>query len=499
MPLAPGTKLGPYEIIAPLGEGGMGEVYKARDTRLDRTVALKISKSEFTERFDREARAVAALNHPNICQLYDVGPNYLVMELIEGAPLKGPLPIAQAVEYAKQILDALDAAHRKGITHRDLKPANILVTKQGIKLLDFGLAKHNPPLQQTDATLTKGLTGDGQILGTLQYMAPEQLQGKPADARSDIFSFGCVLYEIIGGKKAFHGASSSVIAAIIERDPAPLEIDKPLDRVIRKCLAKDPDDRFQTARDLKYNLSLALEPHQTQKSANWPWTAIAIAAATTLIIGAIGGTLFTRQTPARSTAIRFQLQPPEGGRFSQIGAPALSPDGRTVAFSAMAQGKSGLWLRSLDGTAARYLPGTASALSSIWSPDGRSIAYSTGGALMRVELDGGTPVTIYSATASLGFWTTDGRIVISLFGAPFLRSIPASGGQPQPFTQLDANRGERSHTEPQLLPGGRLLFPISADQPENWGVFASSLTNPSERIRLLPGAAYAFYAAGYLL
>src|SRR5882757_3231669 len=191
MSLSSGTRVGPYEILSPIGKGGMGEVFKARDTRLDRTVAIKISAAQFTARFEREARAIAALNHPNICQLYDVGPDYLVMEYVDGAPLTGPLPVQKAVEYAKQILDALDAAHRKGITHRDLKPANILVTKLGIKLLDFGLAKHDAPLQNSGATLTKALTTDGQILGTLQYMEPEQLQAKPADARSDIFSFGC--------------------------------------------------------------------------------------------------------------------------------------------------------------------------------------------------------------------------------------------------------------------------------------------------------------------
>ncbi|TFH66130.1 MAG: serine/threonine protein kinase, partial [Gemmatimonadales bacterium] len=218
MSLASGSKLGPYEIIAPIGAGGMGEVYKAKDTRLDRTVAVKVSTVQFSERFEREARAVAALNHPNICTLHDVGPNYLVMEYIEGAPLKGPLPVGKAVEYAGQILDALDAAHRKGITHRDLKPANILVTKQGIKLLDFGLAKHQTaPLEEGGATLSQALTGEGQIVGTLQYMSPEQLQGKEVDARSDLFSFGCVLYEMLTGKRAFEGESAaSVIAAILE-------------------------------------------------------------------------------------------------------------------------------------------------------------------------------------------------------------------------------------------------------------------------------------------
>src|SRR6202171_5701016 len=197
MSLSAGSRLGPYEILAPIGAGGMGEVYKARDTRLNRIVAIKVSKTEFSERFEREARAIAALNHPHICQLYDVGPNYLVMEYVEGTPLKGPLPLEKAVEYAGQILDALDAAHKKGITHRDLKPANILITKQGIKLLDFGLAKQTGPIKQADATVTRGLTGQGQILGTLQYMSPERLQSQEVDARSDLFSFGLVLYEML--------------------------------------------------------------------------------------------------------------------------------------------------------------------------------------------------------------------------------------------------------------------------------------------------------------
>ena len=202
MALTPGDKFGPYEIIAPLGEGGMGEVYKARDTRLDRTVAIKVSKAEFSDRFAREAKSVAALNHPNICTLHDVGPNYLVMELIEGAPLKGPLPAEKAVEYASQILDALDAAHRKGFVHRDPKPANVMVTRHGIKLLDFGLARQTAPLAETDATRTAVM---GAIEGTPGYMAPEQLQGRPADARSDLFAFGCVLYELLSGKRAFEG------------------------------------------------------------------------------------------------------------------------------------------------------------------------------------------------------------------------------------------------------------------------------------------------------
>ena len=229
--LSPGSKLGPYEIVALLGEGGMGKVWKANDPRLNRTVAIKVSHSSFNERFEREARAVAALNHPHICQLYDIGPDYLVMEHVEGTPLTGPLPEEKALPYAFQILEALEAAHGKGIIHRDLKPANILVTKQGIKLLDFGLAKQAPPvLKPTDATCVAGTTIEGQISGTLQYMAPEQLQGKPVDARCDLFSFGCVLYEMLSGKRAFNDQTvAGLIAAVIEREPAPLNISLALD------------------------------------------------------------------------------------------------------------------------------------------------------------------------------------------------------------------------------------------------------------------------------
>jgi serine/threonine protein kinase len=257
---APGNRVGPYELLVPIGAGGMGEVWKARDTRLDRIVAIKFSAARFSDRFEREARAVAALNHSNICTLHDVGPNYLVMEFVDGKPLKGPLPVATAIQYAGQILDALEAAHRKGIVHRDLKPANILVTKSGIKLLDFGLAKHGRPLEQTDATLTGALTGEGQIVGTLQYMSPEQLQGREADARSDIFSFGCVLYEMLTGKAPFAGSSAaSIIAAIIEREPAPIDVLGPLERVVKTCLAKDPDQRFQDALDAKRALEWAAQ------------------------------------------------------------------------------------------------------------------------------------------------------------------------------------------------------------------------------------------------
>jgi serine/threonine protein kinase len=254
MPLSAGDKLGPYEIVAPVGAGGMGDVYKASDARLDRIVAIKVSKAEFNKRFEREVKAIAALNHPHICQIYDVGPNYLVMEYVEGTLLKGPLPVEKALEYAGQIAAALDAAHTKKITHRDLKPANILVSKHGVKLLDFGLAKVEQPVAADQESMTMGLTKEGQILGTLLYMSPEQLNGYEADARSDIFSFGLVLYEMLTGKCAFEGPTpASVMRAILER-PAPSISDfvpEALDRVLRRCLEKDPANRWQSARDLK--------------------------------------------------------------------------------------------------------------------------------------------------------------------------------------------------------------------------------------------------------
>ena len=260
MPLSVGDKLGPYEVLAPIGAGGMGEVYRARDPRLNREIAIKISTAHFSERFEREAKAIAALNHPNICSLYDVGPDYLVMEYVDGKPLKGPVPLNEALALAGQILDALDAAHRKGITHRDLKPGNILVNKNGVKVLDFGLAKIENASGLDGATKTMPLTGEGSILGTLQYMSPEQVEGKEADARSDIFAFGLVLYELITGKRAFEGSTqTSLIAAILKDQPRPVSelqpvTPKALDRVVQTCLEKDPDRRWQSAREVKHAL-----------------------------------------------------------------------------------------------------------------------------------------------------------------------------------------------------------------------------------------------------
>jgi Tol biopolymer transport system component/predicted Ser/Thr protein kinase len=504
MPLVSGTRLGPYEILAPIGAGGMGEVYKARDTRLERTVAIKVAAAKFSERFEREARAVAALNHPHICTLYDVGPDYLVMEYVEGQPLKGPLPVEKAVEYARQILDALDAAHRLGIVHRDLKPANMLVTKNGVKLLDFGLAKAEraKAISASEETVTKTITQEGAILGTLQYMAPEQLQGKETDARSDLFSFGCVLYEMLTGKRAFEGASApSVIAAVLEREPAPLEVSPPLERVVRRALAKDPDQRFQTARDLKTALEWAMEPQAASAPGNtrrWQWIAAAALVVAGALAGAWGITHFRQPAPP-NRVLRLDISPPEAGRFvglgNTVGGSALSPDGRMVAFVAAVNGKTGLWVRALEETSARLLPGTEGAADPVWSPDSKSIAFSAAGRLQRMDLAGGPPVTICDGFTRGAAWSDDGQIVFGSQAVGLFR-VPASGGTPAPLTRVDVSRGETFHRFPQILPGGRFLYWALADRPENTGVFVAPLTKPTERVFLLRTETAAIFAPG---
>jgi Tol biopolymer transport system component/predicted Ser/Thr protein kinase len=504
MPLSVGDRLGPYEILAPIGAGGMGEVYKARDTRLDRIVAVKVSKTEFSERFEREARAIATLNHPHICTLYDVGPNYLVMEFVEGVALKGPLSLDQALKYAAEICDALDAAHKKNITHRDLKPANILVTKAGVKLLDFGLAKVGTPLQATEGTMTMALTGKGEILGTFQYMSPEQINGQDAGPESDLFSFGLVLYEMLTGKRAFDGSTpASVIAAILER-PAPSVADvapPALDRVLKRCLEKDPEERWQSARDLKAELEWIGKAPESEKAAPLPSRFRWIAAAVMLVLGAFGGWAVAhfRQPPADERVLRFQIEPPEGGEFS-YGATtsgiALSPDGRTAAYVASSNGKSRLWVRPLDETAARVIPGTEGAGFPFWSPDSRSIAFGAGDKLQRVDLAGGPPLTICGVSSLFrgGAWAGDGQIIFGTYAGLF--QVSASGGTPSPLKTFGPSRADGPVFWPQMLPGGHFLYVLSYDKPENDGVYAASLAKPSEAVRLLSTETNALYAPG---
>jgi len=483
MALSPGDKLGPYECIALTGKGGMGEVWKAHDPRLKRDVAIKVSAAQFSERFEREAKAIAALNHPNICTLHDVGPNYLVMEYIEGTPLKGPLPIDQALKYAAQICDALDAAHKKGITHRDLKPANILVTKAGIKLLDFGLAKLGAsgigqaakPLN--DATLTMALTGKNEIVGTLYYMSPEQLQaqasGQEIDGRSDIFSFGIVLYELLTGKRAFEGSSpASVIAAIMER-PAPSISDvapPALDRVLRKCLAKDPDDRWQSARDLKDELewitsvptsgsAVAAVPNKMSRFGSSAWIATGV-----LAIGfAVAGVGWYRSAhsadPPLKPLVRLDV---DLGSDVVLNSPGgsdviVSRDGTRIAY--VSQGK--LFTRKLDQPKANELSITQGATSPFFSPDGQWIGFTAGGKLREISVDGGGEVVLADAGSSYtgDDWGDDGNIIAALTISGGLSRVPAAGGVATPVTELQ--RGEATHRLPQILPGGKaVLFTV---------------------------------------
>ena len=517
MPLPIGERLGPYEIFSPIGAGGMGDVYKARDTRLDRIVAIKVSKTEFSERFEREARAIAALNHSNICQLYDVGPNYLVMEYIEGAPLKGPLPVAQALKYAAQICDALDAAHKKGITHRDLKPANILVTKAGIKLLDFGLAKlawANSGLapKPDDATLTMALTGKNEIVGTLYYMSPEQLQaqasGQEIDGRSDIFSFGLVLYEMLTGKRAFEGTSpASVIAAIMER-PAPSIADvapPALDHVLKTCLAKDPDDRWQSARDLKRELEWiaavpapALAPPGKLLARVLPWALVVVVSVIALAAGLVAYQHVSEQPPR---VLKMSILPPEKTEFPANGVPALSPDGHRVAFAATRSGKTALWVRDLDSLTARELPGTEGASLPFWSPDGRSLGFFADGKLKRTDAAGGQVLTLCDAPNGRGGAWNQNDVIVFVPGVlgPMFR-ISAASGTPAPLTTLSED--ELGHRYPSFLPDGHhfLYTAIKIDPSGLKGVaYVADLDSKNRQTVVAARSKVEYAAPGYLM
>jgi eukaryotic-like serine/threonine-protein kinase len=488
MPLTAGDKLGPYEILAPIGKGGMGEVYRARDPRLNRDVAIKVSAAQFSERFEREAKAIAALNHPNICQIYDVGPNYLVMEYVEGSPLKGPLPLDQTLKYAAQICDALDAAHRKNIAHRDLKPANILVTKAGVKLLDFGLAKIGPSVKADEATMTMALTGKGEILGTLLYMSPEQVNGEEAGPPSDIFSFGLVLYEMLTGKRVFNGKSqASVIAAILER-PAPSVSDvapAALDRTLKRCLEKDPENRWQTARDLKAELewiNSAPEPGRTAPSPSRLGKLTAIAAAALAVIVAVTAWALWPKPSARVNSTRFQIPPPENENYTRF--MAFSPDGRKLAFTTSGP-RSGVWIRDLDALEPRHLAGTENAGPLFWSPDSRFIAFAAGNQLKKIEVSGGPPQTLCEpGPVGGGDWSLDGVIVFGGFGNGPLRRVSAVGGVPTEITAVDRQRGETNHVNPTFLPDGRHFLYLIGGSPEVDGVYVGSIdAKPEEQKR----------------
>jgi Tol biopolymer transport system component len=543
MALASGTKLGPYEIVSPLGAGGMGEVYLARDTRLNRSVAVKILPShlskdpEAKQRFDREARTISSLNHPNICTLHDVGHqdgiDYLVMEHLEGQTLaerlsKGPLPLDQVLKYGAEICEGLERAHRSSVVHRDLKPGNIMLTKTGAKLMDFGLAKQSVASATAASGLTataktpqgsQPLTAQGTVVGTFQYMSPEQIEGKEADARSDIFALGAVLYEMVTGKRAFEGKTpASAMAAVLEREPTPISSVQPmtppaLERLVKICLSKDPDDRWQTAHDVGLQLKQIAEgasqasapamPVPQHKRGNaWVWVL-------TGILGVVAGVALVLAYLASHRdvrVLRVELNPPDKMQFNlsgDHGGPAMiSPDGRYIVFSAYGSGGAQLYLRSLDSTSPQALSGTEGAMFPFWSPDSRSVAFFTDDKLKRIEVSGGTPVTICGSTLGRGgSWNQDGTIVAALSYNTGLSQVPASGGTPIPITMIDGVHYS-SHRWPWFLPDGKHFLYIAVKHnaptsPET-AVFLASLDGKENRL-LFHTLSNPIYASGRLL
>jgi Tol biopolymer transport system component len=540
MPILPGRRLGPYEILSSIGAGGMGEVYRARDTRLDRIVAIKVlpahlaNRAELRERFDREAKTVASLNHSHICTLYDTGHqdeiDFLVMEYLEGETLaqrlvKGALSIQQVLQYAIEISDALDKAHRKGITHRDLKPGNIMITKSGTKLLDFGLVKLKqeaaPAIPESQLpTMKSAITGEGTILGTLQYMAPEQVEGKEADARTDIFAFGALVYEMATGRKAFEGkTSSSVMAAILKDEPPAMSSLQPmtppvLDRVVKKCLAKEPEKRWQVASDLCDALKwISDEDSQPPTSAAagkeihaLGRRALILVLGALLFVAAITGLAiwnFKPIPPALRPVSRLtivlspgqQLMVPENGP-----AVALSPDGTHIAYVAREGLTQQVYLRAMDRLEARPVPGTDGPVGGtnytepFFSPDSQWIGFFVGGKLKKVSVSGGAALTLCDALRSSGVsWGSQGMIAFAPGQLPFLQQVSDMGGAPQPLTRIE--KGETVHGWPEYLPGGNaVLFAVAIGGSFATGQIAVQTVGSAEHRNLIQGGMYPHYA-----
>ena len=539
MALTSGTKLGPYEIQSPLGAGGMGEVYLARDTRLDRTVAVKIlpahlsSNLEAKQRFEREARAISSLNHPNICTLHDVGhqdgTDFLVMEYLEGETLgdrlmKGPLSPEQVLKYGIEICEGLEKAHKNGVIHRDLKPGNIMLTKSGAKLMDFGLAKATPAEAPPSSSLTmtlsrpsadQPLTAQGMVLGTFQYMSPEQLEGKEADARSDIFALGAVLYEMASGRRAFTGKSqASIVAAILASDPQPISAVQPmsppaLDRVVRTCMAKDPDDRWQTAHDVKLQLQWIAEAGskagipapvaaRRRVSQKLAWTVAAVAAAAAIAF-AIG---FVLRAPVPAHPLRVSILPPDQHSFDPMSI-ALSPDGAKLAFSATAAGGAPqLWVRSLDSTSAQPLAGTDDAAFPFWSPDSRSLGFFAQGKLRIIDASGGAVQTLAGAPQPRGgAWGADGTILYTPDTTSAMLRIPAAGGTPShAIGEEKAAASTGSPRWPVFLPDGRhfIFYQYASGNQEGGRIHLGALDSQQDII-LVDSDFRAQYASGHLV
>jgi Tol biopolymer transport system component len=540
MAILPGRRLGPYEILSAIGAGGMGEVYKARDTRLDRIVAIKVlpthlaDRSELRERFEREARTIAGLNHPHICTLHDIGQqdgtDFLVMEYLEGETLaqrlsKGPLPLEQVLQYAIEISDALDKAHRKGVTHRDLKPGNIMLTKSGTKLLDFGLAKLKqdaapPNVSLSDLpTVNEPLTSQGSIIGTIQYMAPEQLECKEVDTRADIFAFGAVSYEMATGKRAFEGKSqASLIAAILERDPPSMSSLQPmtppaLDRVVKRCLAKEPEKRWQTASDLCEELKwtaeagsqITLAATAAMKDRHTLGRRELIIGAGTLLSGVAIGSLAgwtLKPSPLRPvTRTVIDLTPGQQLAGLDSGtALALSPDGSQLAYVAREDSAQRLYLRSMDSLQSTAIPDTEGAVSPFFSPNGEWLGFFSGGRLKKVSVSGGAALALGDAPFPLGAsWS--GRSMIAFASTVgVLQQMPDVGGTPQQLTRFE--KRDASQRWPDFLPGGNAVLFAAGTTPLNFtnAQVAVQSVLTGERRNLIQGGTHPRYAvSGHLV
>jgi serine/threonine protein kinase/Tol biopolymer transport system component len=549
MALTSGTKLGPYEIQSPLGSGGMGEVYRALDTRLDRTVAVKVlashlsSSPELKQRMEREGRAISSLNHPHICQLYDIGSqngtDYLVMEFLEGETLadrlrKGAMPVAEVFKIGIAVAEALAVAHRHGIVHRDLKPGNIMLTAGGAKLMDFGLAKPlgvpasagsgSAPSFTAAATLSgptplSPLTSAGSIIGTIQYMAPEQIEGKEADARSDIFAFGAVLYEMVAGKRPFSGKSQiSLASSILESDPEPVSKAKPntppaFEHVVTTCLQKNPDDRYLAAHDIKLELQwiaadrsappVATLPGRSYTRERLGWAAFAIFS---IVVGMIVGSFLKAPVPEVQPT-RTVIDPPAKTSFSLTGdfagPPVLSPDGASIAFTAMgADGKTIIWVRPMNMLEAHALPGTEGAVFPFWSPDGRSVGFFADSKLKTIDLNGGSALAIADAPFGRGgAWGAGGVIVFTPSTETGLMQVSATGGTPLPVTKVDTAQ-HTSHRWPYFVPDGKhfLYLAINHDTAKsaNNTLYYASVDGRENR-PLFRSQSNAVYGNGFLL
>jgi serine/threonine-protein kinase len=532
MSLPAGTRLGPYEIVAPLGAGGMGEVYRARDTRLERTVAVKVLPSHLSgdpilrQRLDQEARSISSLNHPHICALYDVGhqdgTDFLVMEFLEGDTLaklmeKGPLPLAQALKYGLEIAGALDKAHRDGIVHRDLKPGNIMITKSGAKLLDFGIAKAAAPLA-SGATLTAAITRatpvthQGTIVGTFQYMSPEQVEGKELDTRSDMFSFGAVLYEMVTGARAFPGKSQlSVASAILEKEPAPISVLQPmtppvLERAVLRCLAKEPEDRWQMARDLELELKWIAEsgsqaerpPTASAKSA-FSKHAFIISLCCLLLSAAITGLATWRLKPSPPRPVsRMTITLPPGQQLAGLEQPAvaLSPDGSQLAYVAIQGGTQQIYLRAMDSLESRPIPGTEGGANPFFSPDGQWLGFVSEQKLKKVPVAGGPAQALNDAVQLNGAsWSSKEIIAFKRQGISAFQQVPAGGGSPQPLTSV--GKGEIGQRWPDFLPDGAAILSVVTASSFDWTntqIIVQSIGTGARR-NLIRGGTQPRYAA----